>query len=391
MNNFLCKLFIKNYEDTNSPEVRERYGKFAGIIGVLSNTLLCLGKLIAGILSGSIAIIADSINNLTDASSSLITLVGFKLASRPEDEEHPYGHARYEYIAGIAVAMLIIIASIELLKSSLHKIFHPEKVEVSFLICGILIASILIKVWQATFNINIGKKIDSLTLSAAGADSRNDVISTSAVLIGLLITKFTGLYLDGFIGTIVALFIFISGIGILKETVSPLLGEAPDRELVEKIRDITMSYSKVVGIHDLIVHNYGPGKIFASIHIEVDADDNLLETHDMIDTIEQRISKELNIEITAHMDPIRTKDPLVQHMYAVTQRVANQLQGVSHIHDLRIVPGNTHTNVIFDIIMSPDCPYTCTELHDIFEREIQYIQKNYFVRINFDKAYTQSI
>ncbi len=387
MTDFLCKIFIKNYKDTGCPEVREQYGKLAGIVGLLSNILLCFGKFTAGMISGSIAVIADSINNLTDASSSLITLIGFKLAARPEDKEHPYGHARYEYISGIIVAMLIIIASIELFKSSIHKIFHPEKVEVNTLIFFILIASILVKIWQAAFNMKIGKKISSMTLEAAGTDSRNDVISTAAVLIGLIITKITGLQLDGILGTIVAIFIFISGIEILKETISPLLGEAPDHTLVERIQEITMSYDKVVGIHDLIVHDYGPGKIFTSIHIEVDADDDLFETHDMIDCIEQQISKELNIEITAHMDPIQTKNPVVQHMYAITEKVADELQGISHIHDLRIVPGNTHTNVIFDIVVTSDCPYSYEEIFDIFEKAIQSVNKDYFVIINFDKSY----
>ena len=387
MTNFLCRVFIKDYENTEDPKVRENYGKFAGITGIVSNTVLCIGKIIAGILSGSISIIADSINNLTDAASSLITLAGFKLAALPEDKNHPYGHARYEYVSGIIVAMVVVIAGIELIKSSVSKIFHPEAVDVSGLVIGILAASIAVKVWQACFNMKLGKKINSLTLIAAGTDSRNDVISTSAVLAGLLITKFTALQLDGYIGTAVALFIIISGVGLMNETISPLLGEAPDAELVKNIHDIAMSYEKVLGVHDLIVHNYGPGKIFASIHIEVDSDADLFETHDMIDNVEKRISKDLNIEITAHMDPIKVNDPVVNEMRALAQKTAETMPGIANVHDLRVVPGTTHTNVIFDVVINPGCKLTEEEIHSTFETAIRAVHSNYCVVINYDKSY----
>lgn len=388
MTNFLCRVFIKDYENTDDPKVRERYGKFAGITGIVSNTVLCIGKIMAGILSGSISIIADSINNLTDAASSLITLAGFKLAALPEDKNHPYGHARYEYVSGIIVAMVVVIAGIELIKSSVSKIFHPEAVDVSVLVIGILAASIAVKIWQACFNMKLGKRINSLTLIAAGTDSRNDVISTSAVLAGLLITKFTALQLDGYIGTAVALFIIISGIGLMNETISPLLGEAPDAELVKNIHDIAMSYDKVLGVHDLIVHNYGPGKIFASIHIEVDSDADLFETHDMIDNVEKRISKDLNIEITAHMDPIKVNDPVVNEMRTLAQKTAETMPGIANVHDLRVVPGTTHTNVIFDVVINPGCRLSEEEIHNTFEKAVRAVHGNYCVVINYDKSYT---
>lgn len=383
----LCRLFIKDYQNTKDFKVRENYGKLAGIVGIISNAALCAGKMAAGYFSGSIAIIADSINNLTDASSSLITLIGFRLSALPEDKEHPYGHARFEYISGIVVAMLVVLAGVELIKSSVSKIFNPGSVDVSILVIVILALSVLVKIWLAFFNIRLGKKIDSMTLAAAGADSRNDVISTSAVLAGLLITKFTALQLDGYIGALVAIFIIISGAGLVKETVSPLLGEAPDPGLVKQIRDIALSYDKVTGIHDLIVHNYGPGKIFASIHIEVDGHDDLFESHDMIDNIEKQISGELHIEVTAHLDPIDTKDPLVKQMYAVAGETAETLPGVRSIHDLRVVPGATHTNIIFDAVIGPECKYSRDEIHRIFEEKIKGADRRYRVVINFDKAY----
>ena len=391
MNNFLCRICVKDYENTKDPQVRERYGKFAGVVGILSNVILCAAKILVGAISGSIAIIADGINNLADASSSIITLAGFKLSSLPEDKEHPYGHARIEYISGMIVSVLIVVVGIELIKSSADKIMHPSPLEFSWSIIVVLLLAIAIKIWQALFNINIGKRINSLTLTATGTDSRNDVIATTVVLISIIVGKLTGLQIDGYMGCLVALFIIWSGIGLVKETMSPLLGEAPDPELVNAISDMALSYDGVLGIHDLVVHNYGPGRIFASIHIEVDAEADMMESHDMIDNIEREMAKKLHIEITGHLDPVRTNDPVVKKMVQLTSEVAAQIDGVSNIHDLRIVTGPTHTNVIFDTVVASNCTLSLKEIHEAFQKAVKTEGDNYFVVINFDKPYTSQI
>lgn len=390
MTDFLCRIFVKNSENTKDPAVRESYGKLAGVVGIISNAILCAAKILVGIISGSIAIIADGINNLADASSSVITLAGFKLASMPEDEEHPYGHARIEYISGMIVSVLIVVVGVELIKSSASKILHPSPLEFSWSVVIVLAAAILLKIWQALFNIRVGKKIHSVALAATGADSRNDEISTSAVLISIIIGKFTGLQIDGYMGVLVALFIIWSGISLIKETMSPLLGEAPDEDLVNAIAEMAMSYDGVLGLHDLVVHNYGPGKIFASIHIEVDAGSDLMEIHDMVDNIENEISKKLHILLTAHMDPIRINDPVVARMTELTNSILPQLPGVSNIHDLRVVPGPTHTNIIFDVVINPGCKMTYKEIQEIFSRAVKKENDNYFVVINFDKNYVNA-
>lgn len=387
MNEFLCKTFVKDHQHTENPEVRERYGKFAGIVGMVSNVILCAAKILIGIISGSIAIIADGINNLADASSSLITLIGFKLASMPEDKEHPYGHARYEYITGMIVSILIVLVGVELGQSSIDKILHPQPLEFSWTVVLVLVLAIAIKIWQAMFNINIGKKINSLTLAATGADSRNDVISTTVVLISILIGHFSGLQIDGYMGCLVALFIIWSGISLVRETMSPLLGEAPDPELVETIRQKAMEPAGVLGIHDLVVHNYGPGKIFASIHIEVDADGDLMESHDMVDGIEKALSEELHIMLTCHLDPIKLNDPLVNKMSQLAVETAKEIDGVSNVHDLRVVPGPTRTNVIFDVVIDPGCKWSEDELLEKFTSKIKAESETYCVVINFDRSY----
>ncbi|MGN0713820.1 MAG: cation diffusion facilitator family transporter, partial [Anaerovoracaceae bacterium] len=292
MGTFLFRHFIKNYEDVKDPHVRDSYGKLAGVVGIISNVVLCLMKVAVGLIAGSIAIVADGINNLADSASSVITLVGFKLAAMPEDEEHPYGHARYEYLSSLAVSVIIILVGFELGKSSLDKILHPTPLDFSWTVVLVLVIAIAIKVWQALFNVSAGKRIDSMALIATGADSRNDVIATSAVLISLLIGNFCSVQIDGYMGAAVALFIIWSGISLVRETISPLLGEAPDGELVKQIEEITMSYEGALGIHDLVVHNYGPGKIFASLHIEVDASEDVMVSHDLIDNIEHRLQKD---------------------------------------------------------------------------------------------------
>lgn len=388
MGKLFIKLFIKNHENTSDPRVRESYGKFAGIVGIISNLVLCIMKILIGILSRSIAIVADGINNLADASSSIMTLVGFKLAARPEDESHPYGHARIEYLTGLFISILIIIIGIQLFKTSVGKILEPAELQFSYVTIAVLAAAIVIKLWQTFFNISIGKRINSVTLMATGADSRNDVISTSAVLVSVLVGKFTGLVIDGYMGCLVALFIIWSGIQLVRETSSPLLGEAPDAHLVSAITETVMREPGVLGIHDLMVHNYGPGKIFASIHIEVDADGDLMKSHDMIDNIERIVKETLHIEFVAHMDPVKTNDPLINKLRSVIGDAFAPLKGVESIHDFRIVPGPTHTNLIFDVVLSAGCSYTEKEIKELADKAAKSVDEKFFTVITFDKAYT---
>ena len=390
MTNFLFKTFIKNHEDIKNPKVRDDYGKFAGIVGIISNAILCVMKILIGLVSGSIAIVADGINNLADGASSIITFIGFKLASMPEDEEHPYGHARIEYLAGMAVSVMILMVGFELGKSSVDKIFNPTPLEFSWTVVIVLLVAIAIKVWQAVFYISTGKKINSLALIATGTDSRNDVISTIVVLAGVLIGHFFNVQIDGILGLAVAAFIFWSGITLIKETISPLLGEAPDDEIVQQIHEMALKYDGVLGIHDLVVHNYGPGKVFASIHIEVDAAVDVMESHDMVDLIEKDIASSLNIVITAHMDPIDTKNPNREPLAQIIVKTIADTEGVLSYHDLRIVPGKTHTNVIFDLVLSPECRTCRNELKELFARKIAEYDPNYLCVIDFDINYVKS-
>lgn len=387
MGTFLFKKFIKNYSDVKDPKVRDSYGKLAGAVGIISNSLLCAAKMIIGWLSGSIAIVADAVNNLADASSSLITLVGFKLASMPEDKEHPYGHARIEYLAGMAVSIMIILVGAELGKSSFDKILNPEPVDFSWVAVAVLVLAIIIKIWQALFNISAGKKIDSLTLIATGTDSRNDVISTAVVLAGLLAGYFFDLHIDGYLGLLVALFILWSGICLVKETVSPLLGEAPDPQLVQQIEQAAMSFDGVLGIHDLVVHNYGPGKIFASIHIEVDSKVDVMISHDLVDNIEKKISSDLHIVMTAHMDPINVNDPNRIPLENIISATLKTIPGALSFHDLRIVPGANHTNVIFDVLLAADCRSSSDEIQDLLSQAVAAYNPDFRCVVEFDKSY----
>lgn len=389
MSTFLAKLFVKDYTNTKDPQVRERYGKFAGIVGIISNVILCTMKIIVGLVSSSIAIVADGINNLADASSSIITLVGFKLAAQPEDKNHPYGHARIEYLTGLFISVLIIVLGLQLLRSSFDKVLHPDPLAFSYTTVIILAVAIIIKIWQASFNISIGKKISSVALMATGTDSRNDVIATSAVLLSVIIGKIFQIQLDGYMGCLVALFIIWSGVQLIRETSSPLLGEAPDEELVKAIEEKVLAHEGVLGIHDLVVHNYGPGKIFASIHIEVDAKGDLMESHDMIDNIERAVKRDLRIEFTAHMDPVEMDNPLIKQLYEVIVQTIHPITGINSIHDLRIVPGKTHTNIIFDAVLTPECEMTGDEIKLLIEDQIQKLNPAYFVVITFDMSYAE--
>lgn len=351
MTQFLIRCFIKRPDDVKDAAVRTAYGNLASLVGMACNILLCIGKLLAGTLFGSIAIMADALNNLSDASSNVVSLIGFRLAAKAPDAEHPYGHARYEYLAGLVVSVTILAIGLSLLKESALKVLHPTPVAFSWLSIGVLAASILVKLWLSGFNRTVGKKINSETLMATAADSRNDVLTTGAVLLSTILCSLTGYgIMDGIMGVGVAAFILWSGWGLVMDTLSPLLGESPSPELVEHIERTVMSYPGVLGMHDLMVHDYGPGHQFASLHVEFPAETDPLTAHDVIDNIENDFLKKDRLQVTIHYDPIVTADASVGVLRARLKEHARQLDPRLSIHDLRIVPGDSHTNVLFDLV-----------------------------------------
>lgn len=388
MTEFLIKKFVPNHSETGSSEVRTEYGKLAGRCGIVLNFFLFVIKFATGLLAKSISITADAVNNLTDAASSIVSLLGFVLAEKPADKEHPYGHGRYEYISALTVAAIIIVIGTELFKSGAEKIISPEAVNCSIYSVAILIISVLTKLWMSSFNIKIGKKINSKTLIATAKDSRNDVISTLAVLVSAVVGIIFKINIDGYVGVAVSVFILYSGVGLIKDTISPLLGVAPEEETVEHIHKVIMSYPKVLGTHDLIVHDYGPGRCFASVHIEVAAEDNVLESHDEIDNIERYFIEKEHLNLVVHMDPIVTKDEKVLNLRTKLSAVLKQLDGELSVHDLRTVPGPTHTNVIFDCVV----PFGAkSSKEEIEEKTKEFLKseygENYFPVITFDSSY----
>ena len=346
----ICRRFIKDSANTDDPKVRLAYGRLAGIVGIACNLLLCGGKLLAGVLAGSLAMIADAINNLSDAGSAVVTLIGFKLAGSPPDKDHPFGHGRMEYLSAMAVAVLIILAGFELATTAVDKIFHPADPSFSIVSIVILAASIVLKLWMALFHRRIGKKIRSDALCAAGVDSRNDVICTGLVLVSSLLVPLLGISIDGYVGIAVALFVIWSGFMVIKDTVSPLLGQAPDPELVENIQRTVLSYDGVVGIHDLIVHDYGPGRTIVSLHAEVPEDQPIGKSHDVIDNIEMELQDKFNILSCIHMDPVDTDNPETLRLKEIAIRLMNELDESLTLHDFRVVTGDTHTNLLFDLV-----------------------------------------
>ena len=391
MINLLCKLFIKDYQNTNSNEVRTRYGNLASIVGIISNLILFGLKLFIGLITGAISIVADAINNLADMGSSVVTLIGFKLSSKPADKEHPFGHERIEYITGLIVSIMIIIIGLTLGKSSFDKILNPDPLDKSLiLITSItLVIAILIKLWQSLFNAKIGKKINSVALIATSKDSRNDVISTTGVLVGVLLSNYVfNFNLDGYIGLGVSIFILISGIKLIKETTDPLIGVAPDKELVKTITDDILSYKGVYGIHDLVCHMYGQTKLFMTIHVEVDAKTNILESHDLIDNIEKDMKEKYNIEISIHMDPIEMDNEELNYFQNILSSSLNNLEKSLSFHDLRMVKGYTHTNIIFDVVVPFDAKITKEEIFETLLKKAKEINPLYELVINFDIDYS---
>lgn len=381
----LSRIMIKNYENTEDPGVRRSYGILCGAVGIFLNLMLFVGKFLAGILSGSIAITADAFNNLSDAGSSIVTLLGFKLASQKPDSDHPFGHGRLEYISGLIVAFFILLMAFELFKNSIEKIIHPEKPECSALVIVILLTSIGVKCYMALYNHRVGKMIQSVAMRATATDSFSDVCATSIVLISLLVSHFTGIVADGFCGVAVAVFICIAGINAAKDTISPLLGQAPDPAFVQRVSDIVLSYDGIIGIHDLMVHNYGPGRVHISLHAEVPSDGDIMEMHDLIDLIEHTLRQALNCSAVIHMDPVCVNDPETNELHDMAMTVLSEIDSCLSMHDFRIVKGPTHTNLIFDVVVPFDYKLSDSALTEIISYKIKAIDPKYFTVIDVDK------
>ena len=384
MTGLLIRKFVRNYENTGDPAVRDAVGRLSGIVGILCNVLLFAAKFLAGTLTGSVAITADAINNLSDASSSVVTLLGFKLASKPADEKHPYGYARIEYMAGLIVAGIILIIGYSLAQTSIEKIRHPETIEFSALSIAILVGSILMKLWMSRFNTILGNHIHSTTLLATAADSRNDVISTGTVLCACILAKSTGIIADGWMGLAVAVFILCSGIGIARDTISPLLGEVPDPELIHHIHDTMMARPEVLGVHDLVVHDYGPGRIFATAHAEMDCRADVMESHEVIDELEAQFRREDHLEVTIHYDPIVTDDPEMNGLRSKVHAALKAIDPRLEMHDVRMVKGERHTNLIFDVLLPFDMVGRQAEIKQASQDAIHSDTHQYFTVINFD-------
>ena len=384
MTDILLRLFIKNCEDTQNPAVRSAIGKLAGLTGIVCNCLLTVLKLVIGLLVGSMAIIADGVNNLSDAASSLTTLLGFRMAQRPADKQHPYGHARYEYLSGLAVAALILLIGAELVKSSAAKIINPEPIDISAATIALLAASVAVKLWMSGFYKTLGKKINSTALYATSVDSRNDVISTCAVLLGCLVNYLFSLNIDGYVGLAVAIFILYSSVGIAKDTISPLLGQQADDELVDKITELVLSHEKVLGVHDLLVHDYGPGRCYASAHVELSSDEDPMACHDIIDDIECDVLEKMNVHFVIHYDPVVQNDAEQNEMRRTVGEIIRELNPAFSIHDFRIVRGSAQSKLVFDLGVPYSMIEKKKEIKERIDAALNERGKKYITIIRFD-------
>lgn len=384
----LINLFLKEKDDTESPAVRRAYGMLCSFVGISLNILLFAGKYFAGMISGSIAITADAFNNLSDAGSSLITLIGFKFSGLKADSEHPFGHGRIEYLSGLGVAVMILLMGFELAKSSIIKIIHPETVDSSILAVMILIISICIKLYMAFYNRSIGKKINSSAMKATAIDSLSDSVATTVVLISMLILRLTNINIDGYSGLLVALFILYAGFNSAKDTISPLLGQPADPELVQNIHDIVMAHDEIIGIHDLVVHDYGPGRLMISLHGEVSGDGNIFSLHDAIDRIENELSEKLHCEAVIHMDPVEVNNSqIIETKKLLTEKIKS-LDSEITIHDFRMVTGHTHTNLIFDAVIPFDSDMSDEEARQKIKELVDKEFENCIAVVKIDKKYT---
>lgn len=385
---FMASLFIKDSKNYKEPSVRQAYGVLSGAVGIGLNILLFFGKWLAGTISGSIAIIADAFNNLSDAGSSIITLIGFRLSGQEPDPEHPFGHGRMEYISGLLVSVAILVMGLELIWSSIGKLRSPEPIESSALVFGILIASILVKLYMFFYNHSLSKKIESAAMKATSVDSLSDTVATTLVLIATLISKYMGLLLDGWFGILVGLFILYTGGSTLKETIDLLLGQPPKQEFINEVKEIVLGHSMVHGVHDLIVHDYGPGRVMISLHAEVDVNGDIQDIHEQIDHIEHELQEKLHCSATIHMDPIVTDDKEVLAMKAKVEEMVHFLDESFSMHDFRMVKGSTRTNLIFDVEVPRKTSYTDNEIVNWLKERIHELPgSKYFAVIQIDHEY----
>ena len=385
MTNLLVRLFVKNSNNTSDPAVRENYGKMASIVCIVLNMVLSAGKIILGLLSGAISVTADGFNNLTDCGSNVVSLISFKVAGKPADKEHPFGHQRIEYISAMIVSFIVLMLAVELASESFNKIFNPEPSEMSYLMLGVLAFSVLVKVWMFFFNRKLGKTVDSEVLKATATDSLTDAISTTAVTVAVIISHFVNFNLDGYMGLAVAVVIAWAGIDILKDTMSKLLGQAPDKTLIEGIRSRIMAYEGVLGIHDLAVHNYGPHKYYASVHVEVDAKVPTMESHDLMDRIERDFAENTDIVLIIHSDPVVTDDPEINLLKQKVTEMVTSIDERFRIHDFRAVKGVTHTNLIFDVAIPFDTKLSAEEIKTRISQLVSAYDPTLFVVATVEK------
>ncbi|MBU3192728.1 cation diffusion facilitator family transporter [Clostridium algidicarnis] len=391
ISDFLVKRFVKNYKNTEEEKVRNSYGFLGGIIGIIINSLLFAIKLSIGLIVGSIAVTADAFNNLSDAASSLITILGFKLSSLPADEEHPFGHGRLEYISGLIVAFMVMMVGIQFIKSSFQRIINPEVVSFETIPFILLLVSILFKIWLSRFNKLIGKRINSSALKAASIDALGDVVTSSTVALSLLLSNWIRFPIDGYIGIIVSLIILYSGYSLIKDTLSPLLGESPDEKLANNIKESVLSYNEISGVHDLIIHNYGPGKAMASIHAEVPSTSSIVKIHEIIDKAEKEVSEKFNIHLVIHTDPICVDDKEILKTQEELQSILNKIGLIKSMHDFRVVGEGDHKNLIFDIVVDSSKrgkEITDTELIDMISMNVKKLSPYYNCVITIDNDFT---
>lgn len=384
MTALLIKLFIKD-GDVKDAEVRRKYGYLGSFTGIALNILLFIGKIIAGFIAGAVSVIADAFNNLSDAGSSILTLVGFKFAGRPADKEHPFGHGRMEYVTGLIISFIILLMGFELAKSSVSKIVSPEEIIFSPLAIGILVASVFVKLWMSLFNRKLGNAINSTALRATATDSLTDSIATAAVIISICISHFAGINLDGYTGALVSLFIIYSGINTFRDSLTPLLGSRPDKEFVQEIYERVMSYPNIVGVHDLIIHDYGVGNVIVSLHAEVPCNMDFMEAHELIDIIEDDLKAQYSCLATLHMDPVAVHDEETQSLKAMVIKIVKELDSSLTIHDFRMTKGNTHVNLLFDVVVPYSFKYSDSETIEVIREKIHNIDEKYFAVIVVDK------
>lgn len=387
MIDFLVRIFVKNPDNINDSQVRQEYGVLSGGVGIMCNLVLFLFKLLAGLLTGAVSVMADAFNNLSDAGSSVVTLIGFKMAGKPADTEHPFGHGRIEYLSGLFVAMAILLMGYELLKSSVDKILRPEELEFKVISVVILVAAILVKFWMAHFNLKLGRKISSEAMKATAADSLSDCISTGAVLAGLLIYGYFQVNLDGYIGLVVAILVLVAGFNAAKDTIQPLLGSAPDPEIVQQIHELVLSEPMILEIHDMVIHDYGPGRRMVSLHAEVAYDVDILAAHDVIDNIEQKLEEKFQYEATIHMDPVITDDEELKDARVMVEKLVYEENKSWKIHDFRMARGNTHTNLIFDLVVNSEDMLRAKEIEFDMKKKIHDTDSHYYAVIKVEQSY----